>query len=109
MDGNSSAKRVDGTGHADERVFISQGLIPPAEVDHFKDDVATRPGAKKRNQGSVVTVEALPIGDDKTACTNHWVVANTISEDTVKVFEQTGIFIGTCRHAIIETLIEMRR
>ncbi|KAG1785797.1 uncharacterized protein HD556DRAFT_1456348 [Suillus plorans] len=38
MDGNNSLKWVDGSGHADERIFESSYLIPPDEVDVFKDD-----------------------------------------------------------------------
>ncbi|KAH7902929.1 hypothetical protein BJ138DRAFT_1021356, partial [Hygrophoropsis aurantiaca] len=44
MDGNSSAKHVDGSGSADSRVFNSPYFIPTAEVDQFKDDVRLRPG-----------------------------------------------------------------
>jgi hypothetical protein len=39
MDGNNSMKRVNGSGHADGRIFISDYLIPPSKVDTFKDDV----------------------------------------------------------------------
>ncbi|KAG1892237.1 hypothetical protein F4604DRAFT_1875645 [Suillus subluteus] len=74
MDSNSSLKRVDGSGHADERIFKSSYLILPDEVDIFKDDTA-----------------------------------NTISDNTIKVFEQTGIFISACRHGMIQTLVKMRR
>jgi Kyakuja-Dileera-Zisupton transposase len=101
MDGNNSMKRVDASGHADERVFISDYLIPPTKVDAFRDDVRTRPGTVPGN--------VPPFGDETTVCTEHWTVANTVSEGTVDVFEQTGGFLSTCRHAIVETLAEMRR
>ena len=32
-----------------------------------------------------------------------------VDEDTVKVFEQTGIFLSACRHGIILTCAEMLR
>lgn len=99
MDGNNSMKRVNGSGHADGRVFISDYLIPPSKVDVFKDDVRTRPGNQPAN---------LPVFDDSTPCTEHWTVANTISEGTVQVFQQTGGFLSACRHSIIETFVEMR-
>ena len=52
MDGNNSMKRVDGAGHADHRVFISDYLISSSTVDNFKDDVVTRPGAKNKSSRS---------------------------------------------------------
>jgi hypothetical protein len=100
MDGNNSMKRVNGSGHADERVFISDYLIPPSKVDTFKNDVQTRPGNKPSNN--------LPVFDDSTPCTEHWTVANAISEGTVEVFQQTGGFLSACRHSIIETFVAMR-
>jgi Kyakuja-Dileera-Zisupton transposase len=72
-------------------------------VDRFKDDVHTRPGSKEPSG------EAPPFGDDNTVCTDNWTTANAVSEGTVKVFDQTGIFICACRHGIIETVIEMLR
>lgn len=107
MDGNNSLKRVDGSGHADERIFESSYLIPPDEVDVFKDDVRLRPGTR-----AVVTNTAggiSPADVSESTCTDNWKTANTISDNTVKVFEQTGIFISACRHGMIQTLVEMRR
>ncbi|KAG2753193.1 hypothetical protein P692DRAFT_201706191, partial [Suillus brevipes Sb2] len=107
MDGNSSLKRVDGSGHADERIFKSSYLIPPDEVDVFKDDVRLRPGTR-----AAITHTAggtTPGDTSESACTDNWKTANTISDNTVKVFEQTGIFISACRHGMIQTLAEMRR
>ncbi|KAG1880023.1 hypothetical protein F4604DRAFT_1679156 [Suillus subluteus] len=107
MDGNSSLKRVDGSGHADECIFKSSYLILPDEVDIFKDDVRLRPGTR-----AVITDTAggaSPADVSETTCTDNWKTANTISDNTVKVFEQTGIFISACRHGMIQTLVEMRR
>ncbi|KAG1745399.1 uncharacterized protein EDB91DRAFT_1049934, partial [Suillus paluster] len=108
MDGNSSLKRVDGSGHADDRVFETSYLISPDEVDTFKDDVRLRPGTR----GTAITDTAggtTPAGVSESACTDNWKTTNTISDNTVKVFEQTGIFISACRHGMIQTLAEMRR
>ena len=103
MDGNNSMKRVDGSGHADERVFVSDYLIPPAKVDRFKDDVQTRPGAKNKNSSP------LPHGHENEWCADNWMAANSVSEGTVGVFQQTGGFLCACRHSIIEFLAEMRQ
>ena len=100
MDGNNSMKQVNGSGHADEHVFTSDYLIPPSKVDTFKDDVQTWP----RNQPS----NTLPVFKDSTPCTEHWTVANTITEGTIQVFQQAGGFLAACHHSIIETFVEMR-
>ncbi|KAG1876360.1 hypothetical protein F4604DRAFT_1880665 [Suillus subluteus] len=103
MDGNNSLKRVDGSGHADEQVFPSEYLITPSEVDLFKDDVRLRPGTR-------IAADATPTAaSDDSACTENWKTANTISENTVSVFDQTGIFVSACRHGIVQTLVEMRK
>ncbi|KAG1869624.1 hypothetical protein F4604DRAFT_1881480 [Suillus subluteus] len=47
--------------------------------------------------------------NDDSACTENWKTANTISENTVSIFNQTGIFVSTCRHGIVQTLVEMRK
>ena len=101
MDGNNSMKRVDGSGHADQRVFTSNYIIPSSTVDKFKDDVTTRPGAKNKS------LSPLPHGHENEWCADNWTAANSLSEGTVSVFEQTGGFLSACRHSIIETLAEM--
>ncbi|KAG2042380.1 hypothetical protein BDR03DRAFT_1006782 [Suillus americanus] len=79
MDGNNSAKRMANAGSADLRIFPSRYMIPPDQVDVFKDDVRLRPAA------------------------------NSTEENTVRVFEQTGLFLSARRHGIIQTVTEMRR
>lgn len=96
-------KCVAGSGHADQRVFISDYLIPSSMVDKFKDDVKTCPGAKNKPHSH------LPHGHENEWCANNWTAANSVSEDTIKVFQQTGGFLSACRHSIIETLAEMRQ
>ncbi|KAG0697415.1 hypothetical protein DFH29DRAFT_946408 [Suillus ampliporus] len=92
MDRNNSLKRVDGSGHTDERVFPSEYLIPPSEVEFFKDDVRLHPGTR-------IAADVTPTAaSDDSACTENWKTANTISENTVSVFDQTGIFVSACRH-----------
>jgi len=103
MDGGNSAKRVDGSGHADERIFASDYHISSGAVDCFKDDVRNRSAA--RNQA---TTEMTGDGV-QPPCTDNWKAANTVQESSVKIFEQTGIFISACRHGIMETFCEMRR
>ncbi|KAG2125460.1 hypothetical protein DEU56DRAFT_873092 [Suillus clintonianus] len=118
FDGNNSLKRVDGSGHADEHSFPSTYLIPAAEVDLFKDDVRLRPGTRMTTgdnvylsniPGTQATTgdEVLPSND--STCTENWRVANTTSENSTNVFDQTGVFVSACRHGIVQTLVELRR
>ncbi|KIM64375.1 hypothetical protein SCLCIDRAFT_97145, partial [Scleroderma citrinum Foug A] len=90
MDGNNSAKRMDHAGHADHRIFPSTYMISRADVDVFKDDVRTRAGQRGNAEHC-----------DDGGCADTWQAASAVDEDTVKVFEQTGIFLSACRHGII--------
>jgi Kyakuja-Dileera-Zisupton transposase len=89
---------VDGSGHSDECVFVSNYFSP----NNFKDDVATPPRIKAQ------PVQALPHGNEDSWCTKHWTAANTVSKGMVQVFQQTGGFLATCCHSIVETLMEMQ-
>lgn len=95
MDGNNSAKWMDHAGHADSCVFPSMYMIPRADVDMFKDDVHMQPG----QHGNAEHHDG--------GCADTWQAASAVDEDTVKVFEQTGIFLSACRHGIILTCAEM--
>ncbi|KAI5985795.1 hypothetical protein EDD15DRAFT_2373911 [Pisolithus albus] len=95
MDGNFSAKRLDGSGSADMRVFNSDYFIPREKVDRFKDSVQS----KSRN----VT------GSRASTCSDNWVAAKAVQEDQVQVFQQMGIFVLACRHGFVECIAEMRR
>lgn len=92
MDGNFSAKRLDGSGSSDLRVFRSYYFIPHADVEHFKDDVHNRSAPQ-------TTV----------SCTENWTAAKAVEENKVMVFDQTGIFLVACRHGFIECVTEMAR
>ncbi|KIM53199.1 hypothetical protein SCLCIDRAFT_32065 [Scleroderma citrinum Foug A] len=98
MDGNTSAKRMANAAHTDHRVFPSTYMIAPSDVDIFRHDVRLCPGER---DGSQV--------EKAVNCTDNWKAANSTDEDTVHVFEQTGIFISACRHGIVQTVVEMRR
>ncbi|KAI6022378.1 hypothetical protein PISMIDRAFT_55462, partial [Pisolithus microcarpus 441] len=94
MDGNFSAKQLDGSGSADMWVFNSDYFIPQEKVNQFKDSVQS----KSRN----VT------GSCASSCSDNWVVARAVQEDQVQVFQQTGIFVLACRHGFVECIAEMR-
>ncbi|KAG1884380.1 hypothetical protein F4604DRAFT_1677018 [Suillus subluteus] len=42
-------------------------------------------------------------------CTENWKAANAVTEKTINVFDQTGVFVSACRHGIIQTVVEMRQ
>ncbi|KAG1845645.1 hypothetical protein F4604DRAFT_1936793 [Suillus subluteus] len=96
MDGNFSAKRLDGSGSADPRLFCSQYFISEADVDQFKDDVRRQTGE---------SANSTTLG----ACTENWTAAKAVDDDKITVFDQTGIFLVACRHGIIECVTEMKR
>ncbi|EGO18435.1 hypothetical protein SERLADRAFT_444106 [Serpula lacrymans var. lacrymans S7.9] len=93
MDGNNSAKRCDGASSADEHIFQSPYLISNEDVDVFQNETMLF-GHQDEEPPDI--------------CTDNWTVANTVDDHTIKIFEQTGIFILACRHGIVETLVEMR-
>ncbi|KAI6022985.1 hypothetical protein BKA83DRAFT_4627227 [Pisolithus microcarpus] len=96
MDGNQSAKRLDGSGSADSRLFHSDYFVPHAEVERFKDDVRDRPGEVSREKRA-------------TTCTDNWTAAKSVEENQIQVFEQTGIFVMACCHGFVECVAEMKR
>jgi hypothetical protein len=93
MDGNFSAKRLDGSGTSDPRIFRSRYFIPQADVEHFKDDV-------RNNRSAPQTT---------VSCTENWTAAKAVEENKIVVFDQTGIFLVACRHGFIECVTEMAR
>ncbi|KAI0751728.1 hypothetical protein C8Q80DRAFT_1098477 [Daedaleopsis nitida] len=107
MDGNNSVKRVEGSGHADPRVFDSDYHILPVEVDRFKDDVGSC-----ADRGPAVPPPRVDHDDAANAaeCTRRWKAVNDATgEGSVRAFDQTGIFICACRHGIVEFFTEMAK
>ncbi|KAG1852223.1 hypothetical protein F4604DRAFT_1933797 [Suillus subluteus] len=103
IDGNNSLKQVDGSGHADKHIFGSSYLIPASDVDRFSDDVRLQPGTQR------VANKSTLADTTESTCTDNWKIANTITDNTIKVFKQTSIFISACRHGMVQTVVEMRR
>ncbi|KAG2086942.1 hypothetical protein BD769DRAFT_1715016 [Suillus cothurnatus] len=106
FDGNNSLKRIDGSGHADERLFESSYFIHPADIELFKDDVRLRPGTRLAPESAQMKNSEV---SHTSSCTENWKAANAVTEKTIDVFDQTGVFVSACRHGIIQTVVEMRR
>ena len=98
MDGNTSAKHMANAAHVDHHVFPSMYMIAPSDVDIFRHDVHLHLGERDSSQV-----------DKAVDCTDNWKAANSTDEDTVRVFEQTGIFISACRHGIVQAVVEMQQ
>jgi hypothetical protein len=95
MDGNFSAKRLDGSGSADPRTFESDYFIPTAEVERFRNN------ARKESEKAT--------NDRAVTCSDNWSAAKSVEEEKIHVFEQTGIFVLACRHGFVECIAEMKR
>ncbi|KAF9240488.1 hypothetical protein BU15DRAFT_74070 [Melanogaster broomeanus] len=95
----SNTNIVTNAGYADQRVFQSRYMISPSQVDVFKDNIQLHPGARQAPEQS---------DSDPASCTDNWKAANSTDENTIQVFEQTGIFLSACCHGIVQTLAEMR-
>ncbi|KAI0038722.1 hypothetical protein FA95DRAFT_1613160 [Auriscalpium vulgare] len=113
MDGNSSQKRLRGAGRADLRQFHSDYFLSPAQVDVFANEVAGK-RRKVPEPGPPVPddLEGLPTANQpKSKCTDGWQAANATSmgKSVTEVFDQTGVFLTTCRHGIVELMTEMLR
>jgi hypothetical protein len=79
MDGNFSAKRLDGSGSADPQTFESDYFVPNDNVEHFRGDAHKEP--EKDPTAKAIT------------CSSNWGAAKATEEDKIHVFEQTGIFV----------------
>lgn len=91
FDGGNSPKRLDNSGHSDPRIFTSKFFLTPEEVDVFKDEVSH---SNKKDPD----------------CTSEYKAANTIDNPaTLGTFDQTGIFLMTCRHHVVEKIAEMKK
>lgn len=91
MDGNSSPMRVDGSGFTDPRTFSGSLTVPTEYVDRFKDEVQT--SARSQDDGCPDRGFKAADAIDNPAALDH--------------FEQTGLFLMTCRHHIVEMTVEM--
>ncbi|KAG1726346.1 uncharacterized protein EDB91DRAFT_1254360 [Suillus paluster] len=91
VDGKNSLKHINDSGHADKRVFNSSYLILPVDVEVFKDDVQLHPGTHMATDNAE-TSNLEP--SDESVCTENWKAVNTISDKTIDVFDQTGVFIS---------------
>ncbi|KAI5994436.1 hypothetical protein EDD15DRAFT_2387767 [Pisolithus albus] len=116
IDGNNSLKRWDtrvyGTvPRADHRTPRSTYWLSNEEVDNFKYEVKARQ-APHTNTGAEIydddcSVEAADVSKEFN-CVDRWRNARAdVRKKTFDVFEESGIFIATCRHRFILLACDM--
>ncbi|KAH8111333.1 hypothetical protein DFH11DRAFT_1508526, partial [Phellopilus nigrolimitatus] len=128
MDGNESMKRVRRTRLVDEHTSVcverpdgrgraSHMFLEAEEVDKFKDETLARSPSIPLNTlptptptPSNQTTEPLSLegADDASPCIPRW---KNMSDDSKKkmwgIFDETGIFITTCRHGVVLLMCDM--
>ena len=134
IDGNESLKRVLRTKTLDDDAKLcierrdprerpSHMYVEAGKVNEFKNEVTTR---RTKSQPIAIShssqlstrssqeqsTEASPIDgfDGESPCVDRW--TNLASESTKRmwnIFDESGIFIASCRHAIILKLCDMVR
>ncbi|KAG9081176.1 hypothetical protein FRC06_005751 [Ceratobasidium sp. 370] len=98
MDGNDSLKHIAKAGASDHRVYKSSYYITQAEVDTCANEVPRR---RKKDQPQ-----------EETQCEKRWKSArpdNDPRKQAKLMFEETGVFISTCRHSQVLTVCDMVR
>ncbi|KAG9123416.1 hypothetical protein FRC07_014972 [Ceratobasidium sp. 392] len=98
MDGNDSLKRISEAATADHRRYASSYYLTPEEVDKYAKDESRQRG---KNQA-----------EDETQCEKRWKSAKPDNDPRKRAkltFEQTGVFVSTCRHSQVLTVCDMVR
>lgn len=111
--------RLGSTHPRDLLPFLeSDYLIPPEQVDLFKDEVSSRRGPAVSHQRAddaeawddIEDGDEGLVGDDTDDCTRNWKAAAAAEKKRMwGVFEETGIFVSACRHSLILWFSDMIR
>jgi hypothetical protein len=104
-DGNDSLKRCMRAGNTDSHIYNSSYYISSSEVDHFQNEVANSCSVTQKSKSQAV-------GDEKSECEKRWknAGADTRSDNKLqKFFDETGVFLATCRHSFVLTVCDMVR
>ncbi|KZV59756.1 hypothetical protein PENSPDRAFT_536120, partial [Peniophora sp. CONT] len=111
-DGNESQKRLLNCGYTDAREFPLEdsGIwVPPEEVDVFKYDVRKDDSKSKPKKKSDPVVDED--SDDEGACpqVQTWKAERAQVERVsyTEIFKQTGVYLCSCRHGIVEFIEQM--
>ncbi|KAG8733227.1 hypothetical protein FRC10_000340 [Ceratobasidium sp. 414] len=98
MDGNDSLKHIAQAAAADHRTYESSYYLTQAEVDTCANEVPRR---RKKDQPQ-----------EETECEKRWKSARPDNDPRKRaklMFEETGVFVSTCRHSHVLTVCDMVR
>ncbi|KAF8515032.1 hypothetical protein BU17DRAFT_93915 [Hysterangium stoloniferum] len=111
VDGNNSLKRfIKKTAAEDTLAFESDYFLSRDFVNQFAGEVKVIRRRRKGDKVQEVHEEGDPTDGDPTivVCTDRWKVANADKTNVLLTsFNETGIFIGACRHGIIWIISDM--
>ncbi|VDC03263.1 unnamed protein product [Peniophora sp. CBMAI 1063] len=105
-DGNESQKRLLNSGHTDHRDLLPPTFwISPEDVDKFADEVKRRDKGKKKKK----TEEEEEEDDGVCPSVQTWKAERAQAEDVAytAIFKQTGVYLCSCRHGIVEFIEQM--
>lgn len=112
FNGNNSLSRMAPLGGrevGDRRVFTSDYFLEPGFVDQFAHEV--KPGPEHPDVNVTANGERTSTSTGSTStCTDNWKAArDDAKKKSWGIFEETGIFACTCRHGIIQWIVDMIR
>ncbi|CAE6533540.1 unnamed protein product, partial [Rhizoctonia solani] len=106
-DGNDSIKRVAASCTVDRRKFTHSYYLDSQYVDQFENEVPRRPKVKNTVASRMATSEASVVNTNKEPArmTTRWVW----NPQKIVVFDETGIFVASCRHGFVLLVEDMRQ
>ncbi|KAG8693339.1 hypothetical protein FRC08_009181 [Ceratobasidium sp. 394] len=123
-DGNESMKRVASASVSDSRTFEHDYFLDDDYVDHFKNETRRNKNSDKTSMGEASgdlchdeaskgsTAPSLEVVEDEnTPCEQRWKNARADDQNGKKlvVFDETGVFVVSCRHGTVMLVEDMRR
>ncbi|KAG8687142.1 hypothetical protein FRC08_012140, partial [Ceratobasidium sp. 394] len=126
-DGNESMKCVASASVSDSRTFKHAYFLDNDYVDRFKDETRRSAQSNKASTDEALgglchgdtegtSVEEDPkvpevVEDNNTPCEQRWKNARADDQGGKKlvVFDETGVFVVSCRHGTVMLVEDMRR
>ncbi|KAG8680069.1 hypothetical protein FRC08_016559 [Ceratobasidium sp. 394] len=96
-DGNDSLKRIGEAATADHRTYNSSYYLTRAQVNAFQNEVSRSRKKKKEPE-------------EESECEKRWKSAKPDNDPRKRAklaFDETGVFVSTCRHSQVLTVCDM--
>ncbi|KZO99457.1 hypothetical protein CALVIDRAFT_477266, partial [Calocera viscosa TUFC12733] len=108
-DGNNSSKRFAKAGNQDQRLYESDYIIPPEEVDQFENEVHGHRRRTKPQAEADVMPSAEGAEPSSLACTQKWKTfqAKDHASHWMDGLHETGNFLCVCRHGLVHYSVDM--